>query len=366
MFRRTLGFGAVLGGALHLAACGSSEESGGGVKDPEAPGRVAPADPGSPAAAGTEPTTLAVTSILLGDTNPDGTPNPKYWEKIGYNLDGLISTKDGRNHCKPLRGANPAFVKTDGDDGTDNSFGSNLMPIITSVAPDASPSLNASLQVGDFTVVIHMENADDSPTQSGISAALLGGSVHNTMDVCAGGGDAPCLDGTDEWPITFETLADGSKPPSVANAKVKFPSAYMVDGTWVSGSLGDLDLNVTIENVAFVLRIRNALITMDLTGRGADAEAVNGVIAGIIVTKQLIEDLRTVAGSLDESLCDGPTFDSIAQQVRAASDILSDGTNGDPDKACDAISVGLGFTATAIRLGPSAPPITPPDNPCPM
>ncbi len=366
MFRRTLKACAVIGSAGLLVACGSTEDDEKGVKDPIEPGRVAPADPGSPVAAGTTPTTLAVTSILLGDTEPDGTPNLKYWENIGYNLDGIVSTKDGRNHCKPLRGANPAFVKTDGKDGLDNSFGSNLMPIITSVAPDASPSLNASLQVGDFTVIIHMENADEGATQSGISAALLGGSVHNAMDACAGGTAAPCLDGTDEWPITFETLKDGSSPPSVSNAKVQFPSSYMVDGTWVSGSLGDLDLNVTIENVAFVLRIRNALITMDLTGRGTDAQAVNGVIAGIIVTSQLIEDLRTVAGSLDESLCDGPTFESIAQQVRAGSDIMADGTNGDPDKACNAISVGLGFTATAINLGPSAPKIMPPDNPCPM
>ena len=302
---------------------------------------------------------------MLGDTNPDGTPNPKYWENIGYNLDGIISTKDGSNHCKPLRGANPEFVKTDGANGIDNSFGSNLMPIITSVAPDASPSLNASLQVGDFSVIVHMENADDSATQSGISAALLGGALHNAMGVCANGGDAPCFDGTDMWPITRETVK-GDTFNGVADANVQFPNAYIVDGMWVSGSKGDLDLSVAIENVAFVLRIRDAFITMDLSGRGTDAEAVNGVIAGLIITEQLIEDLRAVAGSLDESLCDGPTFDSIAQQVRAASDIMRDGTNGNSSDKCDAISVGLGFTATGINLGSVAPPIVPPDNPCPM
>ncbi len=364
MIGKRLGLCGLLMGSLFLVGCGGGSSDDGEPKtpDPEVEGRVPPPDPGSPAADGTTATTVAVSKVFLGDFNPDDTPNPNFWKTLGYNLDGIDSSPNGSNHCELRPGANPEFIQGDGADGIDNGFGAEVMRIITSVAPDASPSLNASLLSGDFSILLHLENLGDANTQTGITSQLYGGALYQDPGVCMGGTAAPCLDGTDVWPVSADSVNGGN----VDDSTVKFSTSYMVDGTWVSGSKGDMILRVAIEGVVVILKIRDAIITMDLEGRGTDARATNGVIAGILRTDELIQDLRAVAGSLDESLCEGSTFDSIASQVRAASDIRGDGTNGDASQQCDAISIALGFQAIGVTRGDVAPPVPPADNPCPM
>ncbi|MGH7280005.1 MAG: hypothetical protein ACRELY_00655, partial [Polyangiaceae bacterium] len=92
------------------------------------------------------------------------------------------------------------------------------------------------------------------------------------------------------------------------------------------------------------LTVHKAILTFDHT---AAAKADNGTIAGTIKTEELISGLKTVAGRISTQLCSGSAFDGIAQQIRQASDILSDGTNS-AGKPCDGISIGLGFTAAQI------------------
>ena len=72
---------------------------------------------------------------------------------------------------------------------------------------------------------------------------------------------------------------------------------------------------------------------------------------------------RVSAGSLDVSLCDGTTFDSIANQIRVASDILADGSNAS-GTTCDGISIGLGFDMVEVQLGAVAPAVAPTPDPC--
>ncbi len=324
-----------------------------GTPDPEMPGAQPPDDPMNPPAAGTTPTTVAVRKLFLGDTDREGNPSATAWKDYGFNLDGILSSKTGSNHCSPVKGANPANVKTDGTDGIDNSFGANLIPIITSVAADASTSINTSLENGEFSILVHMLNLGSGATQAGIDSRLYAGAP--TMM-------PPAWDGTDVWPVTFEFLDGGD----ITKPRVTFPTAYLVSGTWVSGSKGDLPLTVALQGFELKLLIRNAIIAMDLTGTEATASATNGVIAGVLKTDELIQSLREVAGTLDVSLCEGSTFESIAQQIRAASDIMQDGSNGDPADTCDGISVGLGFSADAVVLGDVAAPVPPGVDPCAM
>ena len=71
-----------------------------------------------------------------------------------------------------------------------------------------------------------------------------------------------------------------------------------------------------------------------------------------------------VAGSISPMLCGGATLDTILSVIRQASDIRADGTNG-PGAACDAISIGIGFTAK--QIGPAktlAKPTPPAPDPC--
>lgn len=341
-------------------------ESGTGGSGPTTEGKTCESDPSAcivpkapdtsaPTAAGTEPTTLAISKLFLGDTDRDGNASPTAWKKFGYNIDGLISAKTDKNHCKLVTGANPSNVKPDGEGGIDNSFGANLLTIITSLAPDAAASVNDSIAAGDFTIILNLDNLEDpasKPNQNGITAALYGGAKLGTPAK---------FDGTDEWPVFPELLSD---PSDITTSKVKFPTSFVAGGTWLSGTKGTVSLSLSVSGFSLTLDIKSAVISMDVTGTGASAAATNGTIAGVLDTEQLITELGKVAGSFDESLCSGSTFESIAQNIRQGSDIMNDGSNGDAEKTCNGISIGLGFDAAAVKLGPIAPPAEPKEDPC--
>ena len=84
--------------------------------------------------------------------------------------------------------------------------------------------------------------------------------------------------------------------------------------------------------------------------------AGKGTIAGVVDTEAYINNVRTVAGTISVSLCAPSTFDSIAQQIRQANDILLDGTNHN-GTACTGMSIAIGFEG-ATSYGGSLPTIT--------
>lgn len=307
-----------------------------------------PPPPVGPAASGTTSTVLAVKVLYLGDKNASGQPDPNAWKSIGYDLDGLISKPTDTNHCMPVAGADPTHVKTDGNGGIDNSFGENVLPLIATLDPGFPGAVNQSIDAGKFTVIVKMDNLDSQNSETGVKAALYGGANMASL---------PMWDGTDQWPVTFESLTNGN----IYAPKVEFPNSYVVNDIWVSGSKANVPLTLTGQSHELTLDITNAVITMKLAADRKSATA--GVIAGVIDTGSLVTEFQKFSASIDPAACSSSTFQSIAQQLRAASDIMSDGTNGDPTRTCDAISIGVGFDASAVQIARVAPPAQPTD-PC--
>jgi hypothetical protein len=371
-------FGAA--GALALAVgCGGSSDSGagggggsstggsgGGTVDPPCTDcTVPPAQPsGAPTGDGAG-TTLAVNKLYLGDTDWSGNPSPDAWKDFGYDLDGFKSTKNSANHCKVNPGGSKAAIQTDGNGGIDNSFGYNILPIIINLATDASTKINDNLDAGAFTIIVKIDGIGGGANYAGLPAALYAG---GQLVDANGNKTAPKWDGTDEWPVYCELMNDcqtsGTKQIADGNdSKVKFLSSYVADHTWVSGSKGNVSLSLSVSGYSLSLTIRNAVLTAKLDGSNPPAGATHGIIAGILETEELISSLKAVAGNIDSSLCEGPTFDNIAQQIRAASDIMKDGTQN-PDALCDGISIGLGFDMKPVQLGKVMDKAEAGPNPC--
>jgi hypothetical protein len=369
MLRRHLVALAVISAvAASFAACGGDSDSdgkggsgateggvggaAGGVTDPAGDGKIPPVKPEAPPAAGTEDTVLAINQLFLGDTDRNGVLDLTYqaWKKFGFNLDGLMSTAKGTNHCKPVEGAIKTNVQPDGDDGIDNAFGASLVPVLGALAGNLSETATEAIDEGSFTIMLKLEKLEAKPDQTAINTLLYGG---------ADMGVPPNWDGNDEWPVLPELLNGGD----INNPKVKFTDSYMAGGVWVSGSAGTLNLSLSVSGIDLTLKIEKALIAMKITGTGSGASATDGTIGGVLPTEQFIAELKKVAAPLLNS-CDSSTVEAIATQVRQASDIMQDGTNGDPTKTCDGISIGLGFNAKAVKLGVVAPVSEPPDDPC--
>lgn len=361
--------------AFALAACGNAQDGSGGSggtgatggaggagNTPEGPGIQPPGknpDAGPPT--GVDNPVLAIRKLYLGDTDRKGVTSSTAWEEFGYDLDGKISTKDSKDLCQPAEGVSASVVYEDGEDGRDNSFGKNILTIITGLASDASTQINNSIEGGSFTIMLSLDELGADAEANGIHSKLYGGSKLVDM---AGMEIAPAWDGTDEWPVIYELLEGGD----ITKPKVEFPDSYVVKDpasgarTWVSGDFGDVTLNLSISDFTLSLNIRHAVISMELADD--NATATNGTIAGILDTEQLITELGKVSGQFD--ICPGDsTFESIAQQIRQASDIGKDGAQ-DPKAVCDGISIGLGFEMQKVLLGPVAEPSMGGTDPCAM
>jgi hypothetical protein len=315
-------------------------------------GQPPPPDPNAPPATGSTPTTLVMRKIFLGDTDTQGQPSSTAWRSYGLNVDGLVSTKNSTNHCAPQKGGVKSSVQTDGDNGIDNSFGSNVLKIILSLSPDPTQELSAAIASGSGTWLIHLANLGAPAAQNGVQAALFG---------AAPVGAPPAWSGGDLRPPTFESVSGGD----ITKPLVTFPQSYVVGGVWVGSPPANaaLDLNVDTQGFGLTFRIRRARVVATIVGTGPAATAT-GVVSGVLDTEEYLKQLQQVAGSFDQTLCEGSTWESVAQAFRAASDIMKDGTNGDPSKTCDGISIGLAFEATAAKLGPVAGPVPPPPDYC--
>jgi hypothetical protein len=295
----------------------------------------------------------ALKTLFLGDTDTNGVASSNAWKAFGYNIDGKVTTTASTDVCTLQQGA-PKSTQTDGMSGIDNSFGENILPIlITTAGSDAASKINAAIVQGHFTVMIDVTGLDGTPMQtaSGLKGFLLGGANFAALN----DGGAPTFTTADNWPVLPSTVTDTTNARS---AKIQFPNAYVVNGTFVNGTPGEVDLSLSIGGVFITLTIKQATITMN------QSVTNSGIIAGVLNTEDLITQLQMVAGRISTSLCSGQAFQSIAAQIRQASDIMSDGTNN-AGTTCDGISIGLGFNAVEIGKPMTvAPPPTPSPDPC--
>ena len=333
---------------------GSGSETGGGDGG-HGPSVVPPAPPPGPMTSSTTEHNFALHQLFLGDTDRQGNMDPNAWMNYGYNLDGKFTTQSssdvcqlyGSPNCNQAKPPPECQVQIDGNGGIDNSFGANILPIITSAAGTGAPAtINSDINKGGFTLMLDILGLDTTPTQTatGLSGQLFAGSTFPGM---------PTWTTADKWPVNPSLLND---PTDVTKgSKIKFSNAYVVNGTWVNGQNVDVSLTLGIMGIELSLTIHNAIITFE---HSADAKATNGTIAGVINTQELINGLGLVVGRITNgSICPGsPTFMSIAGQIQQASDITTDPTKNAAGVMCDGISVGLGFNSDQIA-GASMLPI---------
>jgi len=328
-------------GILCAVACSSSTDPP--VTSSEIGGLPPKAGADKPPVASDPSVVYAINKLYLGGTNRDGKSNKASgWKQYGFNLDGKVSTEASKDICKPRAGAVPKNVYPDGNEGIDNSFGKNVLPLVLAAASDAETSINDSIVEGSFTIMLDIDHLGADTEYNPLVAKLYGGA---SLDA------PPKFDGTDEWPVIPELLKD---PADITSSKVQFTTSYLIDNTWVSGSKAPINLSLAVSGFTLNLTIGSAILAMKLSPD--HKSATEGTIAGILETDVLTTELKKVVAAFDDSFCDdNATVDSILNQIRQASDIMKDGSQ-DPTKECDGISIGLGFDMKQVKLGPVGKP----------
>ncbi len=294
-------------------------------------------------------TILAVSELFMGDTGWDGIEAADAWQNFGRNVDGVITTDDFSQHCTPSSGAAPVNVFPDGPNGLDNAFGKTIIPIIKAATSGGiSQPATMAIQMGGSTLIFDLlgvTGADQSPVET---------RLYGSADL----GTAPAFDGSDCWPVAESTLSD---PADITSANTIFPDASLAADVWSSGAPQTIDVTFGAAGIAIPLRIYQAQIVMRLDP--THTSATQSELSGVIDTEELIATISDAAGAFDPLLCNGAILQQVANQIRQASDLMADGTQG-PGATCNGISVGLGFSASAVHLGGIGPGFVPPDT-CP-
>jgi hypothetical protein len=349
-----------------LAACGSSSNSAssgdGGADAPATPDAAPDASPTADAApdAPTTPTpctgpwcnaqvVLAVDHVFLGDKDWNGTPNNAAYRSLGMNIDGKVTSRTSTDVCTLAPGATLS-AQTDVTNGIDNSYGSNILPVIVSTSSGAVPDDDIDGRIsknGAFTMLIALNGVGGAnPT-----AAMLGSGPL---------GHAPAWDGSDAWPIDRATLVGGD----TATPRAVFSQVSTSNGDLVlAPASGDILLPLPIFpgiRSAPHMPLTHAQLTLTLA---PDNKSVTkGVLSGIIPADAFIAWFKTIAGQVNPALCSSNAVTAYATELQYAPDIMVDGTNA-PGVACTGISIGIGFTAKSAKLG-DAVTVAPAPDPC--
>ena len=295
------------------------------------PGAGQPPGPSSSAAPGDgAPTQYAIRSYFLGDTTFDGVPTPNAWKSLGFDLDGFSSDRDFGCHCKAVTRQAKTDIRTGGMDGIDNSFGNIIIAQQTIPLNNPSDTASQGIQAGQGSLLIAFSDLGTSPSYESVKAQVI--------PVRMPTGVMPQLTEDDSWsPFAGTTM------PAVT-----YDGGWVTDDTWVSAPS---EATLVVVTLGMKLSIQRLTITAKLSRDRTRIE--RGIIGGVMETSVFIDSFRELAAS--RGLC-GDALLSITEQLRAASDMPTTGAH-DPTIPCNAISIGLGFTAT--RTGPLGPALAP-------
>ncbi len=295
------------------------------------------------------PPVFAFRKIFLGDTDRQFVQANSAWKPYGDNIDGKVTTGQSTDVCQRVQGA-PSSAQIDGNNGIDNSFGSNIIPVLQSVSgQNISKQASAAIEGGQGTLLVRIAGLGTAPDYS-----VLSGSMYKGMPF----GGQPLWNGSDLRSVSSQSVtANDVNQPLIVFAK-GLMAARAYDSAQAPGVSV---LTLGAGNIALSLPIRLLRIHADVAADNSGAST--GIVSGVMKTTEFVDAFHQVAGALSASLCSGSAWDSIAAQLAQASDILQDGTQ-DPTKTCDAISIGIGFEATAVSLGTvQNDPVGP--KPCP-
>lgn len=292
-----------------------------------------------------EGTVLAATELFFGEGNSGE------WKTVGINIDGLVSTAASKDLCKPNADAPTSTPYPDGDQGIDNSFGKNLLPLVLSLYPTWVSDINNNIAKGFFTALLKMyclPPTDDVPV---FTTKLFGGTTL---------GAVPKFDGTDKWPVAPELLSNPMDPES---SSLIFDKSSVTGTMFDSGKDKTFILTVPIKtqsnSTSIKLTLYAAQVTMTLAEDRKSAKS--GMISGVLNTEEFVAEVKKIGALL--GLCEGQVFTNLITKVRQASDIMTDGSQ-DPNKTCDGISMGLGFEMKEVQLG-EVGPVSPVGASCP-
>jgi hypothetical protein len=314
------------------------------------------------------PIYVALRTLNLGQRGEDGKPNPNVWQEQGFDLDGVCTNSATCNQgdrttrsCRTTGSATPF----DGDYCRDNTFGrfayqAALVPEISGRYGLNSDTFNCSLCVGYYNFLVKVSGYNGTRNDDRIRIDLYPSTGLETVLPWDCRSDdwksRPCFTPDQPWKVQEDVLTGPRTGSELPPSRLFVEDAYVRDGYLVSNLPPDTLFwfpGKSPVSTAFPLKIAGGL----LVGRVARSveglwTVEDGLIAGRARGADIITSFRQIG------LCENdPSYSVVTQFITGNVDISSTGVV-DENQPCDALSFGVGFTATQAtpgRLEPVAP-----------
>jgi hypothetical protein len=283
----------------------------------------------------------ALHTLDLGIRIDGGTP-PLY----GYDLDQVYTCCDGgAESCKaPVTGA----THCDENGGRDNS-GGQLINTLALLDPSQinSDTISQRLEQGVYSLLVEIKSyngqANDTQVVAGIYASA---GVTTTGDA----GPAAKWDGTDVWTIDDGFVLNGPDASPVLPNHFD-AHAYVADYVLVMQVNFPISLGTSSTGGVTVTLTGGVITAQIVPAANGQYKLVNGQVAG----RWGASGVLGTASSLKfqgTPICPGsPFYQNVKSQICAAADIMADPSQDNKGATCDALSIGLGFTADPAVMG---------------
>jgi hypothetical protein len=280
---------------------------------------------------------------------------------FGYDLD-KVCTCPGPPSCQQQMGA----PETCDDDGGRDNTDIGLFRVLGAAASTGTSQIDQGLSQGQYGLLLVVNNYNGLANDSNVTVDFY---VSNGLEPGIDGGpQTPLFNGSDRWTRDHNSVAGDQGPVYTDDA------AYVSDYFVVSqmpkaipiafGDRSFLGGATMILNGALIV---GQLVQVSVGDAGLFGYAMNGgTIAGRWSTRDLLATLATIPDSQNDAggfLCGSSISYQIIKTVVCQTADISESSSNDNKPVlapCDAISVGLQFTAVPAQLGevtevPAAP-----------
>lgn len=325
------------------------------AKSPSPADRPASADPSELPAI-----YLAIRELRMGSRDANGMPDQNAWQDLGMDLDNVCTSSPTCDTTDPIVSCKPtgASVPVDGNYCRDNTFGklegyASTIPEVGGKYGLNDEAFNCALCRGDYNFIIRItqyngkENDDHVRVDFYPSPGLV---TPLPWDCTSSDWRAhPCFTSDAPWYVSDDGVGLPQGGPDLPDAVVYDADGFVKNGYIVVQLPADALFwfpGKRAVATAFPVKFAQAVVAGHFHKASDGTWAIDdGTIAGRTRRDDVIHAFRLIG------FCESdPNYTIMQNFLNASLDLLADGTN-DPNTPCDAISVGIGFSAVQSVAG---------------